>query len=154
MRTVILVDTCIFLNVLNVPAFNQHRKQILDELTRLTNLSVNLLLPFAAIVETGNHIAQLSDGNLRRSFAQQFVQQVQSAIAGEAPWTPTQSVDTETVGSWLGQFPDYAMREIGIGDLSIIKEWESACTRHPNYRVYIWSLDGGLMGYDRQPAII
>jgi hypothetical protein len=154
MRTVILVDTCIFLNVLDVPAFNQHRNGVLGELGRLTLLDVNLLLPFAAIVETGNHIAQLADGNLRRAYAAKFVQQVQAAIAGDAPWTPTQSVDTETVGSWLNEFPDHAMRGVGIGDLSIIKEWETACVRHPNYRVYIWSLDGGLIGFDRAAMII
>ncbi|OYX02662.1 MAG: hypothetical protein B7Z12_11690 [Caulobacter vibrioides] len=154
MRTVILVDTCIFLNVLDVPAFNQDRDATLTKLGQLARSDANLLLPFAAIVETGNHIAQLADGNQRRVYALKFVRQVQAAIAGEAPWTPTQSVDTETVGSWLNEFPDHAMRGIGLGDLSIIKEWEAACKRHPNYRVYIWSLDGGLTGYDRAARII
>lgn len=36
-----------------------------------------------------------------------------------------------------------------MGDLSIIKAWEAARTRHPNRRVRIWSLDGDLQSYDR-----
>jgi hypothetical protein len=150
MATVVLVDTSIFLNVLNVPAFNQHRDSVPAELGRLTGqTTTSLLLPFASIMETGNHIAQVADGRLRRSFALEFSKQVQMAIDGEAPWTPTQGVEAGVLANWLGEFPEYAMREIGLGDLSIIKEYKAACERHPNHRVLIWSLDSHLMGYER-----
>jgi len=43
------------------------------------------------------------------------------------------------------------MREVGMGDLSIVKAWESACAKHPQHRVSIWSLDQDLAGYDRAP---
>lgn len=50
---------------------------------------------------------------------------------------------------WLSQFPDHAMRGIGLGDLSIIELFELECRRHQNRRVYIWSYDEDLQGYDR-----
>lgn len=50
---------------------------------------------------------------------------------------------------WLNQFPDHAMRGIGLGDLSIIELFELECRRHQNRRVYIWSYDEDLQGYDR-----
>jgi len=43
------------------------------------------------------------------------------------------------------------MRTVGMGDLSIIKEWEEAKKRTPYLRVFIWSLDNDLRGYDYQP---
>lgn len=39
-----------------------------------------------------------------------------------------------------------------MGDISIIKEWEKAIKRTPYLRVFIWSLDKHLMGYDYQPC--
>jgi hypothetical protein len=37
-----------------------------------------------------------------------------------------------------------------MGDLSMIKEWERQCELHRARRVFIWSLDGHLAGYDRK----
>ena len=48
-----------------------------------------------------------------------------------------------------GNTPVFAMRGVGLSDLSIIKAWEAACARHPTRRVRIWSLDQHLQGYDR-----
>lgn len=152
MSAVVIVDTCIFLNVLNVPAFNQHRTGVLERLeSYLGDDSVTMLLPMAAIIETGNHIAQLADGRQRRQFAQLFADEVRKALQGTAPWRPTQMPSGEVIEQWLEYFPDHAMREIGMGDLSIIKEWEAACARHPYHRVTIWSLDHAIAGYDRIP---
>lgn len=40
------------------------------------------------------------------------------------------------------------MREIGLGDLSIIREFEHQSRRHQGRRVLIWSYDEHLRGYD------
>jgi hypothetical protein len=52
---------------------------------------------------------------------------------------------------WLNEFPDFAMRNVSMGDLSIIKEWEEAKKRTPRLRVFIWSLDQTLRAYDFSP---
>ena len=152
MPEVVLVDTCVLLNILDVPGFNQDREDVLADLTAMLDADdVTLLLPFAAIIEAGNHIAQLPDGRVRRDVAAKFCQEVCSAIDGNSPWTPTQAMEIRDLRSWLVEYPDHAMRGVGLADLSILKEWEAACVRHPRHRVRVWSLDGHLMGLDHTP---
>jgi hypothetical protein len=148
MRSVAIVDTSIFCNVLDIPHMNSDREKVIKKLEEFLENGTTLLLPMAAVYETGNHIAQLSDGNNRRRFAEVFVEQVKKAIAGEAPWQVMQIPMIEEVGEWLSVFPDSAMRGAGIGDLSIIKEWEKFKRKVPNCRVFIWTLDSDLQGYD------
>lgn len=95
----------------------------------------SLLLPMTSIIETGNHIAQNGDGRQKRTCAEKFVKQLQGAIAGEAPWTPMKPFEIEKFLHWLGKFPDYAMKGIGFGDLSIIKDWEELQKIHSGQRV-------------------
>lgn len=151
MSAVILVDTSVFLNVLDVPGFNQDRSDVLTTLQAYLETKANLLLLMAAVFEAGNHIAQLPDGRNRRSAAERFVYQLTRALDGDAPWVPTPLPNRDQLRAWLPIFPDSATRGEGLGDLSIIKEWTAACTRHPDRRVRIWSLDKHLTGYDRQP---
>ena len=149
--TICLVDTSIFCNVLEVPNQCQDKDAVLDGLREKIEAGWSLLLPVAAIIETGNHIAQVADGRQRRGVAGRFVEQVKMALNGEAPWVVTPLPEKEAWLAWLNEFPEHAMREVGIGDLTIIKEFERQCTLHSMRRVLIWSLDGDLDGYDRIP---
>lgn len=151
MGAVAIVDTSIFCNVLNIPYMNGERNQVIEKFEQFLKQDTTLLLPMAAVYETGNHIAHLSNGTHRRRCAELFVEQVKQAIAGEAPWQVMQVPTTEEIGEWLSGFPDSAMRGAGMGDLSIIKEWEKFKRRVPNRRVFIWSLDQDLQGYDHCP---
>ena len=94
-----------------------------------------LLLPIAAVYETGNHIAQASGGSQRRPVAERFAKQVRRAIDGEIPLSPIQINDTDEVRGWLSGFPDDAMHGVGIGDLLIITVWEQQCDLNPSRRV-------------------
>jgi hypothetical protein len=150
MSLIVIIDTTVFLNALDVPGFNQHRESVLTELeTLIGQLSANLLLPLATIIETGNHIAHLADGRLRRGSALNFARQVKLAIIGSAPWSPTRPITGADLNEWLDRFPDMAMQGVGLADLGIVSEWELACELHPLRRVRIWSLDDHLKGYDR-----
>jgi len=150
--TICLVDTSIFCNVLAVPGRSQDRALILDELAEKIQQGWNLLLPIAAIIETGNHIAQVGNGHHRRTAANRFVEQVRMALNGDAPWVVTPLPDKQVWLDWLGEFPDRAGAGVGIGDLTIIKEYDNQCALFPMRRVLIWSLDGDLQGYDRNPV--
>lgn len=152
MPHVVIVDTSVLLNLLDVPGRNQDRGAVLSQFEELVDTGANLLLPVAAVFEAGNHIAQLRNGGLRRRHAAEFCRRVREALAGQAPWTVSPLPDTRELTGWLDDFPDSAMRGAGMGDLSIIKAWESACERHPQGRVSIWSLDRDLAGYDRHPT--
>lgn len=155
MSDVVIVDTTVLLNVLDIPQRNQHRDAVLAEFDALVDGSASLLLPMAVVFETGNHIARLLNGGRRRHHAEHFCDQVRKALEGEAPWTLVPLPESADLAQCLDEFPDHAMRERGMGDLSIIKAWEAACTRHPNRRVRIWSLDGDLQSYDatRETAV-
>jgi hypothetical protein len=150
MSDIVLVDTSVLLNVLDVPGRNQNRKAVLDELGFLVDAADHLFIPMAAIIEVGNHIAHIAgDGRLRRQAAERFVTLVREALGGIAPWRPMNFPSDEHLLAWLADFPDCAMRQMGMGDLSIQKEWAQLCGQYPMTRVRIWALDGHLAECDR-----
>ncbi len=151
MSAVVIVDTSVLLNVLDVPSFNQDREKVLAEFGALLDARASLLLPLAAIFETGDHIADLRSGGLRRRYAEVFRNSIREALKGEAPWVPIRFPDERQLEEWLDDFPDHAKRGPDLSDLSIIKAWETECSRHRSRRVRIWALDGHLQSYDRIP---
>ena len=151
MSEVIIVDTSIFSNVLNIPGYNGDHAAIVRCFRRSLNADASFLLPLAAVFETGNHIGRITDGTRRRRFAEAFRDRVTEALRGEAHWFPIRYPDNERLVEWLGEFPDSAMTGMGLADFSIKKEWDATCVLHPGRRVRIWSLDKHLRGYDTGP---
>lgn len=158
MSSIVLLDTSVYLNVLDVPVWNQNREEILDEFECRVNDGDYFLLPMATIWETGNHISDLADGRQRRRYAEILRDDVQRAINGQTPYSPTHFPDREEFLGWLADFPAYAQRTkserqtregVSLSDMSIIKEWERECARHSMTRVLVWSLDSDLAAYDR-----
>lgn len=162
MRTVCLVDTSVFVEWLQVPGKTDptRRRAIVERLRRVlqTNSGWTLLVPVTVIIETGNHIGQCSpNGQVRRATAERCCTQVSSALRGEAPWAPTRPVSIDELQRALDAFvehvtPSVAGKGSGLGDLTIILEWERQRTLNPNSRVLIWSLDAQLAGYDTHPG--
>lgn len=160
MSDIVLLDTSVYLNVLDVPGFNQDRGVVLNEFERSITAGDYFLLPLAAVWETGNHIADLANGQTRRRYAKKMVTDVTKAFQGQVPYRATHFPDRDEFLTWLGDFPDRVMRSktvkkfregISLADLSIIKEWERNRSLHPMTRVRIWSLDADLASYDHRP---
>jgi hypothetical protein len=107
----------------------------------------------ATILETGNHIGQNGDGRQRRACAERFVQQVSDALKGQSPFKPVSFLKADQLQAWLEEFPDHAGRGSGLADLSIIHDWQRLCDQNAGRRVYIWSLDDHLVGFDRAATI-
>ncbi|UWX57462.1 hypothetical protein NY406_09670 [Chlorobaculum sp. MV4-Y] len=146
MGDIVLLDTSVYTNILDVPGRNQNRKEIFDDFQIRIENSDNFLLPMATIWETGNHIAHLPDGNQRRQFAEKLLGNVLDALNGKAPYRPTYFPGREVFMEWL------TTREgVSLSDFSIIKEWEQTRDRHPMGLVLVWSLDSDLSGYDNGP---
>jgi hypothetical protein len=157
MGDIVLLDTSVYLNILDVTGFSQDREDILAEFRLRIENGDHFLLPMASIWETGNHIAHLPDGNQRRQFAEKLVKNVLDALNGKVPYQPTYFPSREAFMEWLVEFPDYAQRNksetktregVSLSDLSIIKEWEKTCQRHSMSRVLVWSLDSDLKWCD------
>jgi hypothetical protein len=157
MSEIVLLDTSVYLNVLDVPSFNQDREAVLTNFKLRIEVQDSFLLPMATILETGNHIADLRDGGARYKYAMKLVKDVTSAVNGDLPYRPTYFPEKEEFLLWLTKFPDYAKKNkaecqtregVSLTDLAIIKEWERTRARHSMSRVLIWSLDRDLMGYD------
>lgn len=149
MSAIVIVDSSVLLNIVDVPGRNERRVEILDRLAVLIESEDHLFIPMAAVVEVGNHIAHVANGARRRAAAERFVREVRTALADEAPWKPINFPSNQEVLSWLDAFPDSATKGVGMGDLSIRKEWESCCRRYSMSRVWVWTLDGDLAGLDR-----
>jgi hypothetical protein len=154
---IVLLDTSVYLNVLDVPGRNQQREAIFNHFEQRVRQRDHFLLPMATIWETGNHISRLNTGTLRRRYAWQLADSVQAALSGHAPFRTTYFPDSRVFAQWLQAFPDMAQRNkspqkttegVSLSDLSIIKEWEQTRDRHALSRVLIWSLDSDLAAYD------
>jgi hypothetical protein len=159
MSDIVLLDTSVYLNVLDLPGRNQQRTEVFHQFEARVKRGDYFLLPMATIWETGNHISRLTDGTQRRRYARELAKSVQAALAGDTPYRPTYFPDHKTFAEWLQCFPDFAQRNktpektnegVSLSDLSIIKEWEKTCRQHPMSRVLIWSLDRDLAAYDRR----
>lgn len=153
MTAICLLDTSIFVEILNVPGKATQHKAILAQLEERIRQRESLFLPMATILETGNHIGQNGDGGARRQCAQDFVQQVSAALAGRSPFKPISFLQAIELQAWLNEFPDHATRGSGLGDLSIIHDWQRLCAQNRGRRVYIWSLDEHLRAYDREAEV-
>jgi hypothetical protein len=153
MSAICLLDTSIFVEILNVPFMAGSHREIVQTLQKKIEDNETLFLPMATILEAGNHIAQNGDGNQRRQCAERFVTQVRQALTGESPFKPISFLKIDELQQWLAEFPDSAMNERGLGDLSIIHDWQRLCRQNSGRRVYIWTLDGHLGGYDQRARI-
>lgn len=158
MSEIVLLDTSVYLNVLDVPGWNQARESVFREFKTRIDRGDTFLLPMASIWETGNHIADLPDGGRRRQFAEKLISELELAFAGEAPYSATHFPDKSEFLEWVSDFPDYAMRNktekkhregVSLADMAIIKEWDRTCRLNPRRTVSIWSLDSDLSGYRR-----
>ena len=146
--TICIVDTSIVVELLNLPGLASRHDGLVAEFEQRQAAREQFLLPIAALIETGNHVAHIPDGTARRKSADDFVQFAVASLHGESPFTPTSLPSIPDVNAWLTDFPDHAMRGVGLADRSLIALWDVQRQLHPQRRVYIWSLDDALISYD------
>lgn len=161
MSTITLLDTSVYLNILDVPGCNQQRQEVYSSFAMRLKREDIFFLPIATIWETGNHIANIRDGRVRRDYGLKFTEDVRLAIEGNTPYRATYFPEWEIFGDWLKDFPEMVMINTGrngkekegisLSDHTIIKEWERRCSESPMSNVEIWSLDQHLSSYSRIP---
>lgn len=157
MQRVVFLDTSVLLNVLDVPHKNGEREAVLPLFRDLVRSGVTLLIiPMAAVIEVGNHIAQLS-GTERRERAQRFADFLLKSLDGTPPWVVSGATwdsgflaDLVTGHAHRPGMVDLASTGLGTGDGSILLELERYRRRSdlPSGRpVELWSLDRQLQAY-------
>lgn len=153
MADVVLLDTSIPCELLGVPGKSGAGPagEVQATLESGCEAGDQFLLPWTAVIETGNHVGQVANGSLRRQVAERFVTVVQASLDGAAPWTLSSPVDAARLRSLLHRFPEWATSGSGLGDLTIVDEFDRQCRLNPSRRVWIWSLDRHLSSYDRRP---
>lgn len=148
MSNVHFIDTSVLVELLDVPNMNDRHAQAQEEYNKLVAKGDVFVLPIAVLVETGNHIAHISNGTLRYQVANRFSALVQKAIKSEDNWNTVPSIPMETLETIINQFPDQANNQTGFGDISIIEQfndyWQN---RQPIGEMRIWAFDVHLQGY-------
>ncbi len=155
MGRVVFLDSSVLLNLLDVPRKASRREETLSRLKDLRKPGAGnlLVIPIAAVVEVGNHLAQLQRDERSRP-SQAFGDLLQAAIAGRVPFLLSGA-------GWDGDFlteliegptPDRRMhvlcqRGVGAGDASILLEVEHYLGRidvGSGTPCEVWTYDDGL----------
>ena len=151
----LFVDTSVLCDLLDVPGKAQQQATVRQELENFITRRVQLVLPVASIVETGNHIAQAAQGGARRTAAERFVRLLRLTIAGNLPWVlHSVAWDSRMLGlicdgtPRTGHFVDLAGNgQLGAGDVSILAECELYRQRTAGVEVGVWTHDNLLAAY-------
>ncbi|WP_037912525.1 hypothetical protein [Actinacidiphila yeochonensis] len=154
-RRVEFVDTSILCNLLGIPGKCQDRDQVVKEYQAKTRArDCDLLLPVTAIIETGNHIAQLADGRQRKDCAELFAAMLRAVVQGDAPWALNEvewdgaHLQALLAGGRTGStLVEHACNRLGCGDLNILIERDRYLARTSGVAATVWTLDGLLSSY-------
>lgn len=146
-----MVDTGVFLNVLGVPGHCQNFDEVHEEFERQLRASSEFLLPISVVLESGNHIADLSNGNHRWRWGEMLRDQVSGAFEEGSAWGLTPLPTESDLDRWMQEFPHAAREGVTAVNVTVIEAWKAVCQQNPSRRVRIWSLNHRLQGYDRQP---
>lgn len=147
--TICIVDTSVLCNILPVPGMDQQRNQVMRDLERYLRDDAHLLLPVAVVLETGRHIAHLSDGSERRITAERLrdVVTTDSSTGPEKPFELVGRLNPARLEAHIADFPDLAQSKVTLTDALLIEQFELQLAANEAHRVLIWSLDGHLQGH-------
>lgn len=150
------IDTSIIMNLLEVPNMCAEADAVKDEFKAAVEAEETMILPMSTIIESGNHISHISDGNIRRTKAIEFQTFLRKTARDEAPWKLYGlEMRKEDLLALANDFPEYALKlKMGIGDMSIIRFYERYKKAVPAIgHIMIWSKDTHLAGYNEDMTI-
>lgn len=150
------IDTSIIMNLLEVPHKCEKAEKVKAEFKTAVDNKDILILPVSTIIESGNHIAHIADGTIRRRLALKFKEFLEKTANGEAPWKLYGvKLEKEDLLLLAERFPDYALHyKMGLGDMSIICFYEKYKEEVPAVgHIMIWSEDRHLQGYEEDVTI-
>lgn len=138
------MDTSIIVNLLEIPHMCAEAEDIKKEFGKAVQDGEVLILPMSTIIESGNHIAHIAKGDIRREKAMKFQEFLKKTAEEIALWTFYGAEFTkEDLYNLAEEFPDKALTlRMGIGDMSIIQSYKKYKETIPAVgRIMIWSTD-------------
>ncbi len=156
-RLHVLIDTSVFLHILRMPGLEngEQSRQVRTCLEELIREDAVLYLPLTTILETGNLISQLPDGNQRRQTAERFVRFLEEALEGKAPWQIAPFVRKESLPQYLEKFVQLVTEKLSLGDVWLVEDaFERLRTvaRQRGEKVTIWTFDHRLAARSPNPG--
>lgn len=153
MNRVSFIDTSVLCNLVPVPGRAQNQDDVKREMAERLAHRERFILPITSVIETGNFIAQIQEGQTRRLTAEKLNEILRLICEGKAPWVLH---DVAWNQHFLGQLLDgadtmmtyieHATNQVGAGDLCIINE-RLQFEQRSQIRASIWTLDQGLGSY-------
>ena len=144
---VYVVDTSYLCELFAVPhystaeAISEVRKRFAVAVEAGTRLYVSL----PAIFELAGHIADVSDGRLRRKLSEKLRDTVVSSIRENFPWNLVPALEMNTVEKLINGFVDHSREEgMSLVDTTLIdeaKRLRQTTYRGQAWRVHIWTKD-------------
>lgn len=156
MRKVLILDTSILCVWLNVPGMEHcgpdhdkwDQKRVATKINKENSDRTTFVLPLAAIIETGNHIAHA--GHSRRERGEGLADLMRQSANQQSPWAAfSEQSDlwsTEKLIQLADTWPQLADQRISIGDATIkdVAEYYAQM----NCQVEILTGDQGLKAYE------
>ncbi|HWD10175.1 MAG TPA: hypothetical protein VHA57_13890 [Actinomycetota bacterium] len=151
-----IVDTSVLCELLEVPGLSSRPKEVQEEFRQRLRAKERLVLPVTAVIETGNHIAQVKTGNKAAAVAR-FATLLAETLAGGGPFILTEaSWDAAFVaelcrGNSTGQsLSEHALNAgLGAGDLAILVERDRLLAASAYTEAFVWTLDRKLLAFNR-----
>lgn len=150
---VTLIDTCVFLNLLNVPGSCDRHHEIREEFQLRRDQGEEFVLPITTIIETGNTI--VGHGGTDRRAVERFVRALEETIEGRAPWLFREVAwdarfleslhSGDSTGSSLLNLMSNGL--MGTGDVSILVERDQFLEETAYTNVKVWTLDANLSAH-------
>ena len=148
------MDTSIANNILRIPQKSDDYEEVKREFEDIKNSSTDfIVIPLATIIETGNHISHIGDGDTRRKIAQDFRDMVRNALEENDCWVYYgRELSRDDIEQIVSDFPDVVLQKgMGIGDLSIVRAYNKYKSEVPAIgQIRIWSLDDHLRSYEER----
>lgn len=143
------IDTSIMCNLLEVPKMCADKEEVKKEWKEVLERNETLIMPLATIIETGNHIAHIPDGNVRYTVALKFKKFLEKTAESKAPWTLYgNALDSKEIKYIAENLEKFTVLRTGIGDMTIIYAYEKYLKEEPAIgKIMIWSKDEHLSSY-------
>lgn len=148
-----LIDTSVFVEILNVPGKAQQHDLMAKEFVSRHERGHRFVLPVTTIIETGNHIVQCSSG--RRDVAARFVAALRQAQSDSPPWVirdvkwDRTLLDNLLAGDSTGSDLLNLLGDgrMGTGDVALLVERDEFRSASSYTDVRIWTLEATMGAY-------